>query len=129
MPFIIGIAVSGQTEQSLEVTYFLLISGTKKAVQLELDGVLLKLDNIRKVYTKARHAEIATEEHLTKTLHSINKQFHDDEIVRDTERSLFFSGLMIALKDVTFRSTYVKIQEPSKTVKRINTQKYRTHHK
>lgn len=111
---IIGIAVSGQTEQSLEVTYFLLINGTKKAVELELDGVLLKLDNIRKVYIKARHAEIATEEHLTKTLHSINKQFHDDEIVRDTERSLFFSGLMIALKDVTFRSTYAKIQEPSK---------------
>lgn len=110
---IIGIAVSGQTESSLNVTYFLLICGTKKAVQLELDGMLLKLENIHKAYIKAKHAEIATEEHLTKTLHSINKQFHDDEIVRDTERSLFFSGLMIALKDVTFRSTYAKIQAPS----------------
>ena len=96
------------------MTYFLLINGAKKAVELEVDGVLLKLDNIRKIYIKARHAEIATEEHLTKTLHSLNKQFHDDEIVRDTERSLFFSGLMIALKDVTFRSTYSQIQEPSK---------------
>lgn len=111
---IIGMAVSGQTEQELQVSYFLLLRGAKKAIQLNVDAVLLKLDNIQKVYKKAKKDEITTEEHLTKTLHALNKQFHDEDIVRDTDRSLFFSGLMIALKDITFRHTYKEIQAPSK---------------
>ena len=49
-----------------------------------------------------------------KTLKELNKTFNDKNKVKDTERSLFFSGLMIALKDNTFRSTYKNIQAPSK---------------
>lgn len=110
----IGIAVSGQTVQDLNVTYYLFLYGSTKATELKADSALLTIDNIEKLYKKSKCAEITTIEHLTKTLHQLNKQFQYENIVRDTERSLFFSGLMIALKDLTFRSSYAAIQAPSK---------------
>lgn len=109
----IGIAISGQTQDDLEVTYFLLVYGAKKALELEADNDLLALDNIRKIYRRAKKVETTTVEHLTKIIQNLNKQFQNENIVRDTERSLFFSGIMIALKDSTFRATYRTIQEPS----------------
>lgn len=36
----------------------------------------------------------------------LNERFHKDSRVRDTERSLFFSALMIALDDQQFRNVY-----------------------
>ncbi len=113
MKDIIGIAVSGQDKDSLKVSYFLRLFGNDDVIALDIANSLLSLKNIEKIYKKAKEKEITTEEHLTKTLHSLNKQFHDENIVRDTERSLFFSGLMIALKDNTFRRSYNVIQEPS----------------
>lgn len=109
----IGIAVSGQCLSNLKVTYFLYIYSTKTITELQIDSQLLDLKNITKIYNKFKKKEITTNEHLTKTLHSLNKQFHDEDIVRDTDRSLFFSGIMIALKDSTFRNTYRTIQSPS----------------
>ena len=51
-------------------------------------------------------------ENLVSTLKKLNKTFNDGNKVRDTERSLFFSGLMIALTDNNFRQTYKNIQAP-----------------
>ena len=113
MKDVIGIAVSGQTVANLKVDYYLRLFGNNEIINLRVDNSLLPLANIKKIYRKAKEKEITTEEHLTKTLHSLNKQFHDESIVRDTERSLFFSGLMIALKDQTFRNSYKTIQAPS----------------
>ena len=43
--------------------------------------------------------------------------------IKDTERSLFFAGLMIALKDTNFRITYKNIQAPTK--EQQDTSKYK----
>ena len=109
----IGIAVSGQELSKLKVTYYLYIYGTPKAILLDVDNELLTIENIKKIYKKSKKKEIMTEEHLNKVLHALNKQFHDEDIVRDTDRSLFFSGIMIALKDSNFRNTYRHVQAPS----------------
>ena len=110
----IGIAVSGQSERDLMVTYYLCINGSNDCSEISDCNELLSVSDIEKLYKKAKFKEITTEEHLSKTLNSLNKQFQDEDIVRDTERSLFFSGVMIALKDSTFRSTYKTIHAPSK---------------
>lgn len=55
-----------------------------------------------------------TAETLIVTLKDLNKRFSENNKVRDTDRSLFFSGLMIALKNTGFRSTYKNIQAPLK---------------
>lgn len=52
--------------------------------------------------------------YLIAVLKGLNKRFNNENKIRDTDRSLFFSGLMIALKNNNFRSTYKNIQAPSK---------------
>ena len=110
---VIGIAVSGQTKATLKVDYFLKEEEKKECRRLEVDGSLLSLENIEKIYWKNIYGESVSAETLTNTLNQLNKTFNDENKVKDTDRSLFFSGLMIALKDNTFRSTYKNIQAPS----------------
>jgi hypothetical protein len=109
---IIGIAISGQNE--LKVDYFLKHKDNKKCITLLQNSSLLSVDNIHSVYWKAKYGDSVSQERLTKILNDLNKQFNDKNKVRDTERSLFFSGLMIALKDNNFRNVYQSIQSPSK---------------
>lgn len=111
---IIGIAVSGQKKEGIKVDYFLKINGTEKCLHILKDNTLLTLENILNVYWKNRYEPSITDENLIKTLNDLNKTFNENNKVKDTERSLFFSGLMIALKDNTFRNTYKNIQAPSK---------------
>ncbi|MDA9334601.1 hypothetical protein N9Q89_00395 [Flavobacteriaceae bacterium] len=108
---IIGIAVSGQKLETLKVDYFLKINDEKTVRPILEEGKLLTLKNIYNVYWKKRYGESVTNENLIKTLNQLNKSFNDNNKVKDTERSLFFSGLMIALKDNTFRHIYKNIQE------------------
>lgn len=111
---LIGIAVSGQKNDDLKVDYFLRINDSKECIHILKESSLLTLKNIYNLYWKSRYGESVTKESLIKTLNELNKTFNDNNKVKDTERSLFFSGLMIALKDNTFRNTYKKIQAPSK---------------
>lgn len=110
---IIGIAVSGQDINTLKVDYFLKTNENGTVNQILKESTLLTLKNIEHIYWKNRYGESVTSENLIKTLTQLNKTFNDNNKVKDTERSLFFSGLMIALKDNTFRNTYRNIQSPS----------------
>ncbi|TAF59415.1 MAG: restriction endonuclease, partial [Flavobacterium sp.] len=111
---IIGIAVSGQNIDDLKVDWFLKTKENKNCVHILKDSTLLTLKNIYSLYWKNKYGESITSESLVRTLNELNKTFNDNNKVKDTERSLFFSGLMIALKDNTFRNTYKNIQAPSK---------------
>ena len=114
---IIGIALSGQSNDAIRMSIFF-----RKARQIGIDKILqtnclLSLDTIYKKYISVKSGTPITEETLTTILKELNKRFHENGRIRDTERSLFFSGLMIALKNKNFRSTYMNIQPPSnKTV-------------
>lgn len=111
----IGIAVSGQNSRKypLQVSYFIKFSADISPSKLEVDKKLLSVENIKKIYLKRKREKYTGSlDNLSKTLRALNNQFQKDNIVRDTERSLFFSGLMIALKDLTFRKTYQTIEKP-----------------
>ena len=111
---IIGIAVSGQKLDELKVDYFLKTNESNNCISIQENSTLLTLKNIYNIYWQKRYGESVTAESLIKTLNELNKTFNENNKVKDTERSLFFSGLMIALKDITFRNTYKNIQAPSK---------------
>lgn len=111
---IIGIALSGQTKESVKVEYFLRVKGADTCTKIKANSAMLLLPNIDKLYWKNRYGDSVTSESLTTVLKNLNKRFNSENKVRDTDRSLFFSGLMIALKDNTFRSTYKNIQAPTK---------------
>lgn len=111
---IIGIAVSGQDIENMNVDYFLKTNENSTINHILKESSLLTLKNIGHIYWRNRYGESVTSENLIKTLNQLNNTFNDNNKVKDTERSLFFSGLMIALKDNTFRHTYKNIQAPSK---------------
>lgn len=112
---IIGIAISGQTKESVQVRYFCRLLKDdvfSKVETLTETEELLSLNNIEKIYTRKKYGDTISDEALTSFLSELNKKFHDKSRVRDTDRSLFFSGLMIALNDRTFQKTYKDIEKP-----------------
>lgn len=111
---ILGIAVSGQNKKELRVDYFVKQSDSRNIVSMELKDNLFDFETLNKYFYKTIYGESITNGELIKTLSDLNKQFNKSNRVPDTERSLFFSGIMIALKDNTFRNTYKNIEAPSK---------------
>lgn len=111
---IVGISVSGQSKEDILVTYYLKLAGMTDIQTFPQEDTLLSIPDIKKQYSKTKYGESVTTEALITVLKDLNKRFNDNNKVRDTDRSLFFSGLMIALKNNNFRSTYKNIQAPSK---------------
>ena len=110
---IIAIAVSGQSKDDLEVDYFLKLHNSNDCNSISSGGIFFSLEGILKLYQNKKYGNSTTNEELIRTLKSLNKTFNDNNKVRDTDRSLFFSGLIIALKDKTFRDTYRNIHAPT----------------
>ncbi len=108
---LIGIAVSGQTKTNLKITYYCLFKDQKEIIVLEANK-LLKIENIEKIYLNKKNGDQISDAELNTILIGLNQTFHDNN-VRDTDRSLLFSGIMIALKNSNFRNTYKSIQAPS----------------
>ncbi|PKI89878.1 restriction endonuclease [Actinomycetales bacterium SN12] len=109
---IVGIALSGQTLESLRLTYFLRRGGSEEVEQLDELRALVSLDALTKHYMASAHGDPLSDAELTRFLMQLNVRFHKDSRVRDTERSLFFSALMIALDDEPFRNMYGSVSEP-----------------
>lgn len=103
---IFGIAVSGQTKRALKVTYFFRKGDTDLIEELESLHGLIDLKTLSRHYTVLAHGDPLSDSELRRFLMNLNERFHKDSRVRDTDRSLFFSALMIALDDSKFRSVY-----------------------
>jgi type I restriction enzyme M protein len=111
---IIGIAFSGQIKNNTKTTIFLHTKENRVPIQtIYENNTLITIENIKSIYFKFKNKEALSNENLLKILNTLNKKFHEKNKVKDTERSLFFSGLMIALKDNNFRGTFKNIQPPS----------------
>jgi type I restriction enzyme M protein len=109
---IVGIAVSGQTQASLQVTHFLRKGGSEEIEELADPRSLVSLAVLAKHYEAAAHGDPLSDAELRRFLVQLNERFHKDSRVRDTERSLFFSALMIALDDQQFRNVYTSMSKP-----------------
>lgn len=109
---IVGIAVSGQTRESLQVTH-LLRKGDSDEIE-ELQGLqsLMDIEALGRHYAIATKGDPLSDSELQRFLRRLNERFHKDSRVRDTERSLFFSALMIALDDAPFRHIYKSVSQP-----------------
>lgn len=99
---IIGISVSGQSRENILVTYYLKLMGMTDIKSFPQENTLLSIPAIKKQYVKTKYGESVTTEALITVLKDLNKRFNENNKVRDTDRSLFFSGLMIALKNNNF---------------------------
>ena len=111
---IIGIAVSGQHLNQIKVTYYYKLSNEDKIEKINIKDRLLPLVDMKKALDHKKRGESISDDELLIILKSLNEKFHKDVKVRNTDRSLFFSGLMIALTNSNFRNTYKNIQAPTK---------------
>lgn len=109
---IVGIALSGQTMDSLEVTYYFRKGGTEEIEVIDNLRSLIAVDVLEKHYATIAHGDPLSDSELRRFLVRLNERFHTDSRVRDTERSLFFSALMIALDDSQFRAIYPFTEKP-----------------
>ena len=117
---IIAISIAGQNLSTYRSGLFFLIDGNFK--EIPTDGKLLTLKDIWNQYRKEKYGECTSTDSLKTTLMQLNSEFHGYNI-KDTERSLFFAGLMIALKDNTFAKTYRAIQDPTSDEQKKSTYK------
>ena len=112
---IIGIALSGQKKQSLKVSYFCKYLGDNEIHLISsVKDTLLSIEDLSKHLRLMKYGETISTEDLLVVLKELNNDFHRDARVRDTDRSLFFSGLMIALNNNNFKNTYKSFQAPTK---------------
>lgn len=111
---IVGIAISGQSLDKIKLSYFYKNLDSKELHEININNnCLSSLDWIEKQYYKTMYGDSVSNEELVKILNQLNKRFHQDSKIRDTDRSLFFSGIMIALKNRNFRNTYNNVMSPT----------------
>lgn len=110
---IFAIAMAGQSEDEYVAKLFYIIDNENLK---EFDGndKLLSLDDIKRIYKKIKFSDKISNEALKKKLKELNETFHQYQI-KDAERSLFFSGLMIALKDDNFIDSYRGVRPPNES--------------
>lgn len=112
---LLGIAISGQMETTLKVTYYYKNKEKKdNIIKFDFKDSLLSLKKIEEKVRQHKYGDYISDDELIQTLNTLNTKFHKNARIRDTDRSLFFSGLMIALTNNNFISTYKCIQAPNK---------------
>lgn len=123
---IFAIGIAGQTKEDYKSALYYIIDN-EKLQEFETDGKLLPLDDIKKIYRKIKYTDKISNEALKKKLKSYNEKFQTYKI-DDTKRSLFFSGLMIALMDNSFIATYRNIKEPDERQQKASKHKLNSAH-
>lgn len=108
---IIGIAISGQEKSQIKITYYYLDSNNN-IMPFNVHDKFVPIHNLEKILDKHLSGESISTDELIIIIKRINEIFHRNH-VKDTERSLLFSGMMIALTNNNFRSTYKSITKPS----------------
>ena len=111
---LIGIVISGQSLKDIKVTYYLKLLSDGKIIRFNIKDTLLSLNSLKREFYLTKYGESISTENLILVLKKLNKKFNNENKIRDTDRSLFFSGIMIALTNNNFRSTYKNVQAPSK---------------
>lgn len=109
---IIGIAISGQELSQIKVTYYYKETPQSDIIPFHIKDKLLSLKNLEKLFIQKFKGEIVSESELTNILKQLNETFHAGGKVRDTDRSLFFSGILIALRNNNFRNQYKHTTAP-----------------
>lgn len=107
----IGIAISGQEASQVKLTYFYITDSMDKPLAFNVKDKFVSVNNLKKILNKHIAGETISNDELMKILKGINETFHSNN-VKDTERSLLFSGMMIALTDSNFRAIYKTITKP-----------------
>jgi len=101
---VISLAFSGTTIREMKATAFYQLKGTDDAIQIKAQQVLPFSEYLR-ILTDSEGIFRRDYESLLKYAKTINEELHDLKI-KETQRALFISGVLVALQDDGFRSIY-----------------------
>ena len=107
---VIALGVSGETKKELLIDYFVHLKGQNTAYPVVAKG-LLSFDDVYKLYIQSPEKFnidyanlLAYSQVLNRTLHRLK--------VKELQRSLLISSIMIALKNSAFAASYKKHKKP-----------------
>ena len=103
---VIAIAVSGQKESELKISNFLQLKSQK--VEDKPDNKILEFEDYVSLYKKDPVKEKQAMGNLIKYSRELNDKLRDDFELEEGQRPLLVSGILIALEDSAFRSSYSK---------------------
>ncbi|MBT9485525.1 N-6 DNA methylase [Sediminibacterium sp.] len=103
---VIAIAVSGEKKSELRVSQFLFLKGDGKSLPF-LNSKLLAFDDYYNAYINDDRKFKQDYENLLAYTKSLNDKLHIKKI-KESQRSLLISGILIALQDVAFQNSYSK---------------------
>ena len=102
---VLSIAISGETEEEAKVSTFLQLSGT--AAKDLLITKLLKFEDYFELYRKDPVKEQLALDELISYSKKLNNQLRDDFELEEGQRPLLVSGILIALEDKSFVTSYL----------------------
>lgn len=107
---VISIAISGETKNSLRISHFLQLKGTKEAHKTFDEDKLLSLKDYLNGYKTNEQKFNQDYQELLRYSKILNDKLHSLKIP-ESQRSLLISGILIALTDKAFCNAY-KFHKP-----------------
>lgn len=112
---VISIAVSGISKNELKVSHFLQLKGSAKIDEFAGDQ-LLTFKNYLKLYLHDPDKEKRNYNAILEYSSDLNNSLRDLDL-SESHRPILVSGILIALEDPSFRSSYFKEDRPSDLAK------------
>lgn len=103
---VVAIAVSGETKSELRTSQFLHLKKDDKALPFVKNNIL-SFDDYYNAYINDERKFKQDYENLLAYTKELNDLLHIKKI-KESQRSLLISGILIALKDVAFQNSYTK---------------------
>lgn len=107
---VLAIAVSGETKAELKVSHYLHLKNEAKAVPIFADKLLPTSDYIQG-YIQSPEKFRQDYEALLSFSKDLNEELHAKK-VKESQRSLLISGILIALDNDAFKASYSKHKKP-----------------
>lgn len=114
---VLAIAVSGQNQRELEVNHFLQLRG-ENIVYEKFGDKILDFQNYIDEYIKSPEKFNQDYHQLLDYSRELNEELHAKKI-KESQRSLLISGILIALKNKAFRSSYKDHNTPKELAESI----------
>jgi type I restriction-modification system DNA methylase subunit len=116
---VLAIAISGENEQELKISQFLYLKNQSKHHQF-LGSDLLPLSDY---YTAYLNSDLKFNQDYNKLLEytkDLNELLHSKKI-KEAQRSLLISGILIALQNEAFKTSFIAHKKPEQLAKNLLT--------
>ncbi len=107
---VLSVAVSGEKKSKIKISHFLQLKN-KSEIEDFCGAKLLSIDNYINAYKQDEKKFKQSYEDLLKYSKILNDVLHSKK-VKESERSLLISGILISLEDDAFKASYEKQNNP-----------------